>query len=268
MKPMHLLCSLLVAASAPVAQAALTNCANITIHPADYKVVLDDFAFASTTAKNNPDLAALKDRLQFNFKGQLDKISAAAVKLDASMHVPLKLVNCIGRQPSLNGDEFTDVLAERLSDERVVVEMWGTLDVKSSSGTPMPRALIGYAIPPLQHYVHDDSVPPIQLLEYPKPGNAQAVEDLENLPELPAFALIGLATKAARAEYYDLAVWAFNRAEAGLLDAKVTGSNSGVDALIAYVRRASCLARSNAKSDVSYKGPLKLLPPQICTEAP
>jgi hypothetical protein len=255
--------------SSPSAYAQLKNCASLNSNPGDYKVVLDDFAFASDAAKSNADLAALRDRLQFNFNGQLDLLKASARKLDRNLQVPMRLVFCAGRRPSLEGSEFTEALAERLSDERVVVEMWGTLDVRSNAGGAVaPRAMIGYAIPPVQHYHTDDEAPPIHVLAYPKSGAPQSAEELENLPELSAFALVGLGTKAARANRYDLAVWAFTGAEAGIRDAQLAGSNQGLDALLAYVKRAACLTRASARSDQRYSGPLTLVPAQTCGDAP
>jgi hypothetical protein len=250
------------------AHAALTNCSNLNLNPGDYKVVLDELAFGSQLAKNNADLAALKERLQFNLNGQLDALKASAKKLNQNLQVPLRVVTCVGRQPSLNGDEFTDELAEHLSDERVVVEMWGTLDLKIVSGAnASPRAMIGYVIPPVQRYVANEA-PAIQVLVYPKSGNVRSAEELENLPELSAFALVGLGTKATRASHYDLAVWAFTRAESGILDAQLGGSTEQLDALLAYVRHAACTTRARARTDQNYSGSLKLLPPQICTGAP
>ncbi|HEX7114707.1 MAG TPA: hypothetical protein VF193_06215 [Steroidobacter sp.] len=243
------------------AKADLTNCASLNANPGDYKVVLDDFAFSSSAAQQNADLAALRERLQFNFTGQLDFLEASARQLDRSLNVPMRLVFCRGRQPSLDGSEFTDLLAERLSDERVVVEMWGRLDLRTSEdGTPTPVARIGYVIPPVQHYADDHEAPPLHLLAYPKSAEARFLEELENLPELPAFALVGLGTKAAKANLYDLAVWAFTRAQAGILDAQVAGANPRLELLLAYVKRSACQTRQRAKRDAAYEGPLKLVP--------
>lgn len=257
--------ALLCFALAAPAYAQLKNCASLNSNPSDYKIVLDDFSFASGAAQQNADLAALRDRLQFNLNVQLDALKASARQLDRTLQVPMRPVVCAGRQPSLDGSEFTDALAERLSDGRVVVEMWGTLDLRAANGgVPMPRAMIGYAIPPVQHYFSESEAPAIHLLAYPKQGGGQTVEELENLPELPAFALVGLGTKALRANRYDLAVWAFTRAEAGIRDALLAGSNSNLDALRGYVQRAACTARQQAHADAAYAGALKLVPAQPC----
>jgi DNA-directed RNA polymerase subunit K/omega len=258
-------CLVLMLSGVGVAHAGLKNCDNLNANPGDYKVVLDDFAFASEAAQANAQLAALRETLQFNFTGQLDLLRAAARQLDRNMQVPMRLVFCAGRQPSLDGSDFTAARAEQLSDERVVVEMWGKLDLSSAAGgTPAPSARIGYVIPPVQHYVDEEDAPPVHVLAYPKTGSAGSIEELENLPELPAFALIGLGTKAAKANRYDLAVWAFNRAEAGIADAKLAGVNPRLEALLSYVKRAACETRSSARKDPSYKGPLTLLPAQPC----
>jgi hypothetical protein len=254
--------ALLLAGAMP-AHAQLKNCSNLNANPGDYKVVLDDFAFASPAAKENAQLAALRDRLQFNFNDQLLRLKESARKLNETLQVPMRLVFCAGRQPAIDGSDFTDALAERLSDERVVVEMWGRLDLNAAGGAAAPIARIGYVIPPVQHYVDDDTTaPPVHLLDYPKSGTTGSVSELETLRELSAFALVGLATKAARADLYDLAVWAFNRAEANIVDAKVT--NPGLSPLHAYVKRARCETGEAARKDVNYKGTLTLVSAEQC----
>lgn len=245
------------------AQAQLMNCANLNANPGDYKVVLDDFAFATPAAKENPQLAALRDTLQFNFNEQLDRLKESARQVDRISQVPMRLVFCAGRQPALDGSDFTDALAERLSDERVVVEMWGRLELSGAGATPAPSARIGYVMPPVQHYVKN-SAPPMHVLAYPKPGTSSSVEQLESLRELSAFAFVGLGTKAARANRYDLAVWAFNRAEAGIVDAKAGGANPRLDLLLTYVQRSRCETGVAARNDVNYKGSLTLVPPERC----
>lgn len=259
-----------VALLAPAAaRAALTNCALISTSPSDYKIVLDDLSFGSEAAKNDAFLSGLQARLRFALMSQLNEIRASAKVLQSSLQVPLTLVACDGRKPSAFGNEFTKALAENLSNERVVVEMWGTLDLRTSaSGVSTPHALIGYTIPPVQHYVREDVPAHLYVLEYPKKGAARSPEELENVAELYPFALVGLGTKAAKARLYDLAVWAFTRAEGGIQDARLTGSNSGLDALMAYVKRSSCMTRASALTDPNYAGPLKLIPSQPCAVEP
>lgn len=258
-------CLVLTLAGVGAAHADLKNCDNLSANPGDYKVVLDDFSFATPAAQANAQLAALRETLQFNFTGQLDVLRASARQLDRNLQVPMRLVFCAGRQPSLDGSDFTAARAEQLSDERVVVEMWGKLDLSAAAGgAPAPSARIGYVIPPVQHYVDEADAPPVHVMAYPKTGAVGSIAELENLPELPAFALIGLGTKAAKANRYDLAVWAFTRAEAGIADAKLAGANPRLDALLAYVKRAACETRTSARNDPNYRGPLTLVPAQAC----
>jgi hypothetical protein len=253
---------------APHAHAALINCAELSMNPGDYKVVLDDFGFTSDAAKNDAGLAALKGRLQFNLTGQLDGLRIAAAKLNRSLQVPMRLVFCVGRQPSLSGDEFTDALAERLTDERVIVEVWGTLDLAGVTGTSgRPQAMVGYVMPPVQRYVPSSQVRPIELIAYPKAGLGRSQEELENLPELAAFTLVGLATKASQANQYDLAAWAFTQAKTGIADAKLGGPTADLDALLNYVTRSACQTRNKAHADPTYTGALKLVPVTPCPGA-
>jgi hypothetical protein len=251
-----------------VAHADLINCAALSENPGDYKVVLDDFAFVSVPASKKANVGALRDRLQFNLSGQLDALRIAAQKLNRNLQVPMRLVFCTGRRPSVSGSEFTDELAERLNDNFVVVEVWGSLDLTPASGTDQtPRAIIGYVIPPVQHYVPASELRPIQIFTYAK-SHGDELQEQDNLPELSAIALVGLGTKAARASHYDLAVWAFTRAETGIADAKIGGTNADVDSLLRYVKLAACQTRAQAKVDAVYSGALKGLPAQSCTRAP
>jgi hypothetical protein len=260
-----LVAALLVAAPA---SAELRNCPKLAGDTNAYKVVLDDFSFASTAAGNDPDLAALKNDLQFNFGAQLRTITSAAQKLNRDLAVPLVVVECPGRQPSLDGQEFTPELAETLSDNRVVVEMWGRFDLRNDTvGKTTRRATVGYVIPPVQHYAGSEDAPPIHVLDYPKSGTVVAAAELTNLPEMPAFALVGLGTKAARAKRYDLASWAFNRAEGSLLDAQRAAANPDLEALLDYVRREACKVRADARRDSTYTGPLKLAPDRTCPQS-
>jgi hypothetical protein len=246
--------------------AALINCAGLSANPGDYKVVLDDFGFTSSAAQSNADLAALKGRLQFNFNGQLEELRIAAARLKNSLQIPMRLVFCVGRQPSLSGDEFTNELAARLNDERVIVEIWGTFDLEGSAPA-RPRAMVGYIMPPVQKYVQSSEVRPIAIIAYPKGAGAQAHEELENPSELSAFTLVGLATKAAQANQYDLAVWAFTRAEAGIADAKLGGASADLDALLAYVKSGACRIRNKAHADPAYMGALTLVAVAKCPGA-
>jgi hypothetical protein len=247
----------------PVAQAELRQCDSLSSNPGAYKVVLDEFAFGSDAAKANESLARLHETLQFNFEVQVDALNQAAQEINKKLKVPMRVVFCKQRQPSFDGSDFTAQLAERLSDERVVVEMWGRLDLRppvTPDGKPAPSARIAYMMPPVHHYLDEDEVPPMHVLAYPKVGTAKSIEELENLPELPAFALVGLGTKAAKAKQYDLATFAFNQAEAKIASAKLAGTNARLDALLAYVKRATCETRASAKSDQNYTGSLKLVP--------
>ncbi len=202
--------------SGPV-KADLKNCAGISDNPSAYKIVLDDLKPSSGAAAADASVAALQERLEFNLAGQLETIRAAARKWADQLQIPLRSVVCVGRQPSFTGSEFTLPIASILSDHRVVVEMWGTLDSHGgAAGVTTPRARIGYLIPPVRRYSTTDAAPGFLVIAYPRTQRGAATAGLESLRELAAFALIGLGTKAAKAQSYDLAVWAFSRAEASI----------------------------------------------------
>jgi hypothetical protein len=80
--------------------------------------------------------------------------------------------------------------------------------------------------------------------------------------------LIGLGTKASRANQYDLAVWAFTKGAAVMNDARHGAPHSELDQLRAYALNAACLAQRDAQRDSGYTGPLILTPTRDCEALP
>jgi hypothetical protein len=95
-------------------------------------------------------------------------------------------------------------------------------------------------------------------VNYPKPGATGAIEELESLPEITAFALVGLGADAAHANRYDLAAWAFNEASTAIGNVKKAGTNADVEALLAYVTLRACETRNRARKDSNYHGAIKI----------
>jgi hypothetical protein len=255
------------AGCAPAVHADLQNCANISANPTDFKVVLDDLALA-TAATPNADISDLNVRLRFNFMGEIDALKRSAVAINRDLKVPLRLVFCQGRQPSLTGDEFSDELARRLAGDKVVLEMWGQVGVSAvANGAPSALATIGYTLPPVQTFVDRAAAPPLLFMRYPKTGANIAIQDLESLPELKIVVLVGLGTQAVRGNRYDLAVWAFERADALFRAAKLASVNTELDQLSAYARLKACETRNAARQDPGYMGSLKVSALENCRDA-
>jgi hypothetical protein len=179
------------------------------------------------------------------------------------------LITCAGRKPSVNGSEFTDRRVETLSDQRVVLELWGTLiENAGPAGGSAPHAIIGYIVPPLKHFHPNGSLASIHLVRYPKSAATDPAQELQKLSEASAFALLGLALKAQRSRKYDLAVWALTRSEGQIHDAEVAEGLPFAARMREYLQRSACETGEAARADSSYQGALRLLPAENCGAAP
>jgi hypothetical protein len=250
-----------------VGQAQLADCQVLGSGSQAYKVVMDELSLAAGATAGSEAVRNLKELLTFNLTTQLEEFRKDVETLKVNPAVELGLIDCPGRKPSLNGTEFTPQRVETLSDQRVVVELWGTLLASGDAAKPGPHAMIGYVIPPVLHYRSATAIPGQFLIQYPKAGG-DAGDVLQKLPEASAFALVGLGTKARKARKYDIAVWAFTRSEARIRDAQQSGGTAELNSLLAYVRQAACETRQSARTDSLYRGPITLVPPETCGVSP
>ena len=249
-------------------QAQLADCQVLGSGTEVYKVVMDELSLASGANAASAAVLNLKERLTFNLSTQIEEFHDEVEALKVSPVVELGLIDCPGRKPSLNGTEFTPQRVETLSDQRVVVELWGTLLASGDGAAAGPHAMVGYVIPPVLHYRSATAIPGQFLIQYPKAGgDASAV--LNKLPEASAFALVGLGTKARKARKYDVAVWAFTRSEGHIREAQQSGGGTAeLNRLLAYVRQAACETRQSARTDSLYRGPITLTPSENCGVSP
>jgi hypothetical protein len=244
-----------------LALAQLAECRDISSASDSFKVVLDELTAVDTGLEN------LKKLMAISLSFQLQEIQK---EIDLNSYRPaigLGVVTCLNRKPSLSGAEFTPARIESLNDQRVVVELWGTLLASSDGPAGAPRATIGYVIPPVLHYQSEPAISGRYLIQYPK-GGGTAADDLQKLPEASAFALLGLAVKARKAQKYELAVWAFERSAASIRAAKGPQADVELDQLLSYVQLAACQTREAARADLQYHGTLTLLPKETCKVSP
>ena len=262
-----------------IALAELAVCPEISSDSDSFKVVLDQLSVPAPVIATAPTpaeaaLVKLKVLLEISLNFQLQEIKK---EIDLNKYTPaidLGLVNCLNRKPSLGGVEFTPAHIDLLNDQRVVVELWGTL-LASDDSAGGPRATIGYIIPPVLIYRSEPAVPGRYLIQYPN-GSLSASEALQKLPEASAFALLGLAVKARKALKYDLAVWAFERSTSSLTTAlKLSGhappdaaGDPGLIRLLAYARLAACETRNAARANSQYLGSIAVTEKETCKVSP
>lgn len=266
-KRLPALLAILLSVASSMANAQLIDCPALGTQPQSYKVVLDELQFDSAQAGTSSSLQGLRELLAFNLSTQLAELQAE-VTMQGMQNVPLGLITCAGRKPSVNGSEFTDQRAETLSDQRVVLELWGTLMNGDTGGVASPHAIIGYMVPPLKHFHPNGSLASIHLVRYPKNAATDPGQQLQKLSEASSLALLGLALKAQRARNYDLAVWALTRSEGQIHDAEVAEGLPFAASMREYLQRSACETRETARADASYQGALRLLPAENCGAAP
>ena len=250
------------------AYADLKECHAIASDSAHYKIVLDDFALPSADPGSRDTLGRTLGLLRFHIEGQEDRVRQAAAELNRTLSVPLIIVKCDGRKPQMDGQEFTPPRATMLNDSGVVVEVWGKVAVIDGADPhqPVARAQVGFFMPPVQHYLQTDHVPALHFVAYPRAAQSSVSfdDEIESLPELSAFALAGLAVKAARATNYDLAVRAYAKAVAGVDEALRRAPDADLKDLKQYLTLAACRVRNSARGDDGYQGSLKMTPPEAC----
>jgi len=250
-----------VLALAPPARAQLVDCPEIRRNSSVFKVIFDDPAFARQGLDSDGDLQNIKARLIFTVNGQLQELG---MEMRQAAQPPIQLlpVSCPGRHPRGETD-FDRDRSQDLTASKVVLEVWATLDGRQQGNGVLDReARIGYALPPLRFYENSaGSLPGFYLLRYPRSG-ADLAGILGGLPELSAYATLGLGLKAAKAQDYDVAVQSLRKAEALL--SRTAGSGPGLDdvnqrALLDYARKKICETVKAALDDPGYQGGLKLV---------
>ena len=234
------------AACQATARAQLHDCPKIAENPTPYKVVIDDLVIAGPAP--NSDLVSLRDNLRFRLQNEL-----LFLPQQVGISTELMVVDCLDRKPS-DSSEFTHDRASLLNSQRVLLEFWGLIEERRPANAAARReAQLHYVIMALQDYDYGDArVPATPSVRYPRaPAGTTASADklLENLPELPIYALIGLGTKARHAANYPGAVTALRKAESLLADLRAMGDRQDLQSLFTYVHGEVCSTIGAAKSD-------------------
>jgi hypothetical protein len=248
--------------NAPPAWAQLVDCPEIRDNAAAFKVILDEPAFARKELESDDELQRIKARLSFTVHNQLQALGME-MRQAAQPAVVLLPVSCRGRHP-LDASDFDSNRSQSLTANKVVLEVWALLDGNRQGDKVEAReARIGYAVPPLRFYEPNAvELPGFYLLRYPRSGT-DLTGILDGLPELSAYATLGLGLKAAKARDYDLAVQYLKKAEALLAPAAGPGSDAVAAqqqrALVGYVKKRTCETVKAALADAEYKGGLTLI---------
>ena len=233
------------------AYADLSDCPKIASSGALYKVVIDDLVMATPTPSG--DLATFRGSVEDALQKEL-----MLLPQQVGSNVALLIVDCTGRKPS-GISEFNQSRASMLNSQGVLLEFWGLIEERRPPNAAARRgAELHYVIMALQDYDYGDPrVPATQSVRYPHTAagtTASADKLLENLPELPIYALIGLGTKARHATNYPGAVTALRKAESLLADLRARSDRPDLQSLFDYVHREVCSTISAAKTDPVHAG--------------
>ena len=241
------------------AGAQLVDCPGIRNNPSTFKVIFDDPAYARQGLDADGELQTIKAHLQFAVDGQLQALGLE-MRQAAQPAAQLLAVSCPGRRPRGESDFDLD-RSQDLTASKVVLEVWATLDARAQGNAIKDReARIGYALPPLRYYDPGAAgLPGFYQLRYPRPG-ADLSGILAGLPEISAYATLGLGLKAAKAQDYDVAVQYLKKAEALLAAAGPQPDPDAASrrALVDYAKRKSCETVRAALADPGYSGGLKI----------
>ena len=245
MRQVFSIATLLLAPLAVCAQARL-DCPELGGGSDAYKIVLDDLSLPEDAGAAAAKLNKLKKQMSFTLSGQIQEFLNDVESKGIKPSIGLGLINCDNRKPSAGGAEFNPQRIRSLNDQRVLVELWGNLLVPEANDRDAAHAFIGYVIPAVVQHLPNGLALGRFSVQYPKSGGDGAVA-LQKLPEASAFAMVGLGLKAFKAGKFDVAIWAFGRSEASILQAQAYGRSAELGALLKYVRRAACESREKAR---------------------
>jgi hypothetical protein len=233
--------------------------------PSGYSVFLSEPAFTPAAFPGRQEMRAFLDRLQFELDQGQDArwVHAPAVEV--------RFVVCANRSPALDGRDFDATLVDKLHTRRVLLEIWGSLDVVKPADKPSGmRAQINYMLVPIQFAAHRNEGGPggLQRLEYiDAAGPGDFVQLIARPRDIDAFVAAALGFKLLRERSREPAYGNLCRAGA-LLEQMLgretrPGTKKNLQMLRAFVLDSAGRAVKEAQSDAKYSpiGILRLQDP-------
>jgi hypothetical protein len=228
------------------------------------KVLIDDIDGAQSVV-----LGLLKQRIDAGLaKLQLETRAAspsgAASGVDA---VRVRAVRCSDRHPA-DSAAFTPAIARELNNNEVVLEVWAETAPLPATEAPGLRALVGYALVPLRHYV-PTSAQGVVIVES-KASSVDSPADLLALLDqsgtLAIYTAVGSGVRLLYAEDFDQARTQLCLALARL--EKIRNPSPDDADLSQAVRDMAQDTVRRALASPGYHGALRLAAPVSCTVAP
>jgi hypothetical protein len=228
------------------------------------KVLVDDISGAQSVVlsllKQRIDAALVKLQLESRAAGPSGAASGVEVER-------VRALRCSERHPS-DGSAFTTAIARELNNNEVVLEVWAETTPLPPAEGPGLRALVGYALVPLRHYV-PTSAQGVVIVESKAPSvdsPADLLALLDQSGTLAIYTAIGSGVRFLFADDFDQArtqlCLALSRLE------KIRNPSPDDADLRQAVRDMAQDTVRRAVASPGYHGALRLATPASCTVAP
>lgn len=227
------------------------------------KVLVDDISGAQSMV-----LDLLEQRIDAALaKLQVESRATRPAGVANGEVVRVRALRCVQRRPP-NGSAFTSAIARELNSKEVVLEVWAETAALPAADGPGYRALIGYALVPLRHYV-PNSAQGVVIVE----GKAKSVDSpadllalLDQSGTLAIYTAVGSGVRSLYAEDFDQArtqlCLALSRLD------KIRNPSADDAELRQAVRDMAQDVVRRAVTSPGYRGALRLAAPGSCTVPP
>ena len=217
-----------------------------------FTVFLSEPAFSATAFPTKEAMRAFMARLHFHLDQQRDGRWVNSPSTD------VRFVLCRNRAPEADGQDFDERLVESLFTHRVLLEIWGQLEMDPQEGGPaQPAAQINYLLVPLRYeeFSEETNSLGLQRLRYPDQGekaSADFVQLIARPLDIDAFVAAALGVRLFREKSWDLAHRNLCRANVLLqqMEKRPLGKHQkkAIADLRAYVLKSASVVIAQAKS--------------------
>ena len=259
-----LLVALPLALTASGARADIVECRPA---PGGFTVFLSEPAYTSAAFASKEEMRAFMARLHFQLDQQRD---GRWINLPSN---DVRFVLCRNRAPEVDGQDFDAKLVESLFTHRVLLEIWGQLEVeRPAGGPPAPSAQINYLLVPLRYASGSDGSAPtgLQRLLYPDQGEKGAGDFVQLIAkpiDIDAFVATSLGLRLLREGSWELGHRNLCRANALLqqIEKRPLGKHQKKDLadLRAFVVKSASVAVTESRKKPAIAGTLALQDPAL-----
>jgi hypothetical protein len=230
-----------------------------------FSVFLSEPAYSKDAFSTAQDMRRFMARLHFHLDQQRDGRWINSPSTD------VRFVLCLNRAPVADGQDFDAKLVESLFTHRVLLEIWGQLEVEQAAGGhAVPTAQINYLLVPLRYAGNTDSpgTAGLQRLRYPDEGAPASGDFLQLIArplDIDAFVAAALGVRLLRENSLGLAHRNLCRSNALLqqIEKRPLGRQQRKDLadLRAFVLKSASSAISRARGTPEGAGALSLQDP-------